>query len=296
MILGQYVVMMSCNESFPHFAESDIKCHGKLKLYPNGDWELLACSRPIFSAAGWELSDKWDSKPSPRKKTEASADDLDRARRRAASKVKDIARCTPFKWFVTLTIDAKQIDRYDPSAILKRMRVWLDNRVRRNGLAYVLVPEYHKDGAIHFHGFFNDSDIGIVESGTFRLMDSKKPRRPRSEAERASWIAAGAQAVYNVADWGFGFSTAIAIYGDYNAAIGYCCKYVTKAQEKIGGRWYYSGGKLGAPDVEYLDCDFRDIAADPRSYQFSVDAAGAAFVLLRGQGRVDIAGGAAAAK
>ena len=287
--------MMSRNSSLFHRSESDVKCHGKLKIYPGGDWELLACTRPIFSPDGWELSDKWDSKPSERKKTEPSAEDIDRARRRAAAKVKDIARCTPFRWFVTLTIDAAQIDRYDPSAILKRMRVWLDNRVRRNGLAYVLVPEYHNDGAIHFHGFFNDAPIGIIESGTFRLPGNKKPRRPRSERERAAWLSAGAQAVYNVREWSFGFSTAIEIYGDYNAAIGYCCKYVTKAQKKIGGRWYYSGGELGAPVVEFVDCDYYDIAADPRAYQFSIDGAAAAFALIRGKGSDGIHAAAAVA-
>ena len=43
--------------------------------------------------------------------------------------------------------------------------------------------------------------------------------------------------------------------------MGYVCKYITKAQEKIGGRWYYSGGELNRPRVEFLDLPFDDYAA-----------------------------------
>lgn len=272
--------MLSSDMSFLHVAESDVKCHGKLKRYPDGAWELLVASKPIFGAAGWEVSNKLDtSKPQAGKKQAA---DLERARRRAAAAVRDIARCTPFRWFVTLTFSPERANRYEPAGLIKAMRTWLDNRVRRDGLAYILVPELHKDGAVHFHGFFTDCDIGFVESGTYKLDGAKKPRRPRSEAQRQEWLAACAKPVYNIADWGFGFSTALEIYGDYNAAIGYCCKYIGKQAEKIGGRWYYSGGQLGRPEVEYLDADYWSVAEAPGAYKFAVDAAGVGFVLLRG--------------
>lgn len=280
LIIGQYIVMLSSDMSFLHVAESDVKCHGKLKRYPDGAWELLVASKPIFGADGWEVSNKSDShRPQAGKKQAA---DLERARRRAAAAVRDIARCTPFRWFVTLTFSPERANRYDPAGLIKAMRSWLDNRVRRNGLAYILVPELHKDGAVHFHGFFNDCDIGFVESGTYKLDGAKKPRRPRSEAQRQEWLAACAKPVYNIADWDFGFSTALEIYGDYNAAIGYCCKYIGKQAEKIGGRWYYSGGQLGRPEVEYLDADYWSVAEAPGAYKFAVDAAGVGFVLLRG--------------
>lgn len=289
LIIGQYVVMMSNEMTFLHQSESDVKCHGKLKRYPNGDWELLVASRPVFSIEnGWEVSNKSDSKRPQTGKKQAA--DLDRARRRAAAKLRDIARCTPFRWFVTLTFAPEKVNRYDPAEIIRKMRSWLDNRVRRNGLAYVLVPELHKDGAVHFHGFFNDSDIGFVDSGTLKVDRCKAPRRPRSEKQRQEWLAACAKPVYNIADWQFGFSTAMEIYGDYNAAIGYCCKYIGKQSEKIGGRWYYSGGALSLPEVDYIDCDFYAVKDDPRAYCFTVDAAGCAFVLLRGDENFGLVG------
>lgn len=45
------------------------------------------------------------------------------------------------------------------------------------------------------------------------------------------------------------------LYGDRAAAVGYVCKYITKAPAKVGGRWYYSGGQLALPAVSlcYVD-------------------------------------------
>ena len=221
--------------------------------------EILVASRPIFGT-GWESAEP-QAKRVCRKKSAADAADLDRARRRAAARVRDIALCNDFAYFVTLTLDARQIERYDIKPVLAKMRVWLDNRVRRKGLKYVLVPEHHKDGAIHFHGFFSADGAEMADSGTLSLPGEKKPRKPRSAAERAAWCAQGAHVVYNVCDWALGFSTAIPVYGEYGAAVAYCCKYVGKEGAKIGGRWYYSGGALAEPRVDYADMDLRVLEA-----------------------------------
>ena len=63
-------------------------------------------------------------------------------------------------------------------------------------------------------------------------------------------------------DWKLGFSTAIELYGEYRSAVGYVCKYISKAQEKIGGRWYYSGGQLDKPSVSLTDIDFDAFLSD----------------------------------
>lgn len=52
------------------------------------------------------------------------------------------------------------------------------------GLAYVLVPERHKDGAIHLHGFINES-LPLSDSGTMKLPGAKRPAAPaRCESAR----------------------------------------------------------------------------------------------------------------
>lgn len=272
--------MESHKASTLHVAERDMRHTCRIKSYPDGSVEVMAASRPIFAGAGWEHSGREADmrriradEASVRAQASAEPSDVARARRRAAARVRDIALCNQFTHFVTLTFDSAKIDRYDIRPILRKMRVWLDNRVRRRGLRYILVPELHKDGAIHFHGFFNAA-VDYVDSGTVRLPGCKQPRRPRSAKQRAEWLAAGGQPVYNIADWALGFSTAIPLYGDYDAAVAYVCKYVTKGAEnggnggenvelsaKIGGRWYYSGGDLQTPQVEYCDIACEELAA-----------------------------------
>lgn len=250
----------------------------RIKYYPDGSAEIIAASAPFGGGEvqrrepdfddGHELPVPWDEQKSPlvRKmrslarqevgyaamERAAIQDDgpddvalearrrasLERAKRRARVAVRDLGLCNDFRYFVTLTLDKEKIDRYDPKEVVRHLNHWLDNNVRRRGLRYVLVPEHHKDGAIHFHGFFNDA-LEAVDSG-------HKDRDGHT--------------VYNLPGWGWGFSTAIELYGERAAAVAYCCKYIAKAQEKIGGRWYYSGGDLRKPAVEWCDVDYAAVS------------------------------------
>ena len=247
-----------------------------MKIYPNGKRKILAASKPIFGGRGWELSDKWDRETKERKQKDSPAEsDILRSKRRAACKLRDYALCNNFKYFVTLTLDPARVDRYDLAVVVKKLRVWLDNHVRRDGLKYILVPEKHKDGAFHFHGFFNDA-LPVVDSGTL-ILNGGRPQRPRSKKQRAEWLAACAKIVYNLPSWGLGFSTAIELYGNYDAAISYVSKYISKQGEKLGGRWYFSGGGLTLPYVELLpDADYWEIRAHA---DFSAEIVGARFEL-----------------
>ena len=174
-------------------------------------------------------------------------------------------------------MDGAVVDRYNPKEVTRKLNNWLDNHVRRSGLKYVLVAEYHKDKAIHFHGFFNDA-LAAVDSGTISLPGGGKPRRPRSKAQRAAWLADGGHIVYNLPAWSLGFTTAIKLYGDRRAAVGYVCKYITKAQEKVGGRWYYSGGDLKRPRVEFADVTYNEVIGTEGAFSFVIDALGASVI------------------
>lgn len=259
---------------------SDITHNAQLKQYPDGSAVLFVSNNRIFREPGWE------SDPEPRQgrvsdeQRRGAAEDLERARRRARSMVSDYARANSFAYFVTLTLDAEIVDRYDITAVLKKMRVWLSNAVRRHGLVYILVPEFHQDGAIHFHGLVNDA-FKLVDSGTVKIDGQKKPRKPRSKAQRAEWLASGGHVVYNIPEYKLGFSTAIELYGDYRRAVAYVCKYIGKDgtdQRKIGGRWYYSGGNLKRPSKEYFDMDY-DAVRDGE-HTFTIPRLGAECVKL----------------
>lgn len=164
---------------------------------------------------------------------ERSALNKARAQQRAKKNVFDLAMCNPdLNLFVTLTLDGSQIDRYNYDAIIRKLNQWLDNRVRRNGLKYVLVAEYHKDKAIHFHALFNDV-LEKVDSG----------HKTKSDGHLKT--------VYNLPCWTLGYTTAIYTTGERAKVCNYITKYITKSENKVGGRWYYSGGKLSRPDYSY---------------------------------------------
>lgn len=248
-------------------SEGSIYKNAQIKRYPDGSAAVMVFDRAIIRERGWEAAAPAGRKDeTPEGGEDRAADEsraaanLARSRRRARSAVFDIARATDFEWFVTLTVSPDKLNRYDAGEVFRHLHDWLDNSVRRHGLAYVLIPEYHKDGAVHFHALFNDA-LPVVDSGTVSLPGGGKPKRPRSKAQRAAWLAAGGQAVYNLPAWGWGFSTAIRLYGERDAAVGYVVKYITKTEAKIGGRWYYSGGALQRPAVAAANMDFEAAAA-----------------------------------
>ena len=200
-------------------------------------------------------SSRTEAEPKSAPDAAASAESLRRSIYRARRALRDIAACSDFTHFVTLTLDAARIDRYDYDAIIKRVNTWLSNAVARKGLAYVLVPEFHADGAIHFHGLIRGSLL-FVGSG--------------------HETAAG-QIIYNLADWKFGFTACIEISGEYDRVCNYIMKYITKDNRKVGGRWYLSGGDISRPTVSYCDADWREIDAK----EYFIPEAAVSFKYLR---------------
>lgn len=221
--------------------------------------DIIASSKPDFGCAGWESSEDYSKpgKPEPceehsRKCADPQGEDIERSMRRARAKVRRLALANHFKWFVTLTLDPAKVDTVDGAAVVKKLNAWCSNAVQRYGLSYILVPERHKKGGIHFHGFFNDS-LEAVDSGTIKPPTGGKPRKPRSKAQREEWLRNGGKIVYNLPRWTYGFTTAIELYGEYPAAVAYVCKYIGKEGEKPAGRWYYSGGSLREPETIYAE-------------------------------------------
>lgn len=249
-------------KNFIFASEDDVKSNARIKymMDDNGEYqpyELCVFDRAVFKDSEWELADfnvgkkksSADEKLSP--SAEREAENRRKSFCRARNNLFDLLYGTPqFDTFVTLTFDPEKIDRYDYDAIVKKIGVWLDNRVRRKGLVYGLVPEYHKDGAVHFHGLMNSSALDLKRSvnpytGEQMCDDEGRP-------------------VYNIADFPLGFTTAIVITGENSrtATAKYCYKYITKSGgKKVGGRYYLSGGDLGRPRYEYVYADFENIDA-----------------------------------
>lgn len=256
----------------------------------------MVASKPIFrDSDGWEKSgDIMPGEKAPKKERAEAGTPADdgRALRRASAAVRRLTHCADMKYFVTLTLDKDKVNRYDAGQIIKKLSTWADNQVRRKGLCYILVPERHKDGAIHFHGFINGA-LPVVDSGTISRKGHKKPQKPRSERQRAQWLSEGGQVVYNLPAWPLGFSTAIELYGDRDRAISYTVKYLVKDMEtggKVGGRWYYHGGKFAEPQVMYTDVFTQDIVSESDNSYYVFDVPEAGLVMAMKRGRLDGSG------
>lgn len=232
------------------------KCKAKYAVTSDGELRLLAVqefSQPRFMPKGWEMQ----------KSIKHSSLDLDigedivlepdeqlkfantiRAVRRAKIACFDMIQCNPeLDTFATLTLSPDTVgDRTDWDSAYGVMRGWLSNRVQRNDLKYICVPEHHKDGkSIHFHAVMNSEALNLEKArypDTGRLMKHK------------------GQQVYNVADFTAGFTTAKLISGESatDKVAKYIFKYMGKQMgQKIGGRYYLHGGRLSVPLCRYSD-------------------------------------------
>lgn len=216
--------------------DKDIFHNTKVKYYPDGSVRLTMCNKAVFKEAGYEELTKTNTDNRPDKydtEKESRVDNLNRTKQ----KIFDIAFLNDFKYFVTLTLDPEKVsDRYDPKTIKKLLNKWLDNAVQRKNLKYLLIPEHHKDGAIHLHALM---------SADFKFKDSDK-KLPDGRT------------IYNIPEWKYGFSTAIELNGEYEHVAKYVTKYITKDCVKIFGNYYFAGGKNLKRDVPFklLDVDY----------------------------------------
>ncbi len=259
------------SSTYLHVNPDEILTNARVRFLPDDNgvyqpYELLAFPRNTFVPDGWE-----SSFGTPSKKVDchdlvlnsicdaienSEVSRLENRRKsfnRARNNLFNIALSTlSFDCFVTLTFDGNLIDRYSYDDIIKKLSYWLDNRVRRNGLTYVLVPEYHKDKAVHFHGLCNFDALKTTPARspyTGKLIYDDKGRK-----------------VYNISDFKLGYSTAIPLSGDNarTATAKYCYKYITKSQGKmVGGRYYLSGGDLGRPKYKLIQVNYDALPCDP---------------------------------
>lgn len=224
--------------------EYGIRHNARLKHYPDGHTEICVASKNIFREAGWEERNKIKQNIIKRELSEDEiAENLERSQRRAKVAIRDLCLCTEFTHFGTFTIAPNLEDRYSKENlrysyddIIKELSKWLSNMVQRKDFTYVFIPEFHKDGAIHFHGLFR----GNMTLSPFTVSKLGKQQ-------------------YNLAEWRFGYSLVEELSGTYEAAVNYCLKYITKDSKKVGGRWYLSGGKLERPRAELADLDMSQI-------------------------------------
>ena len=165
--------------------------------------------------------------------------------KRAKDKAMEIAFANDWQFFITFTLDNKNINRYDKTEVLRCFTQWLKNMTRRRNLKYLIFPEFHKDGAIHFHGLCS-GDILLAMSGHF------------TKAE---------QPIYNCLNWTLGYTSVVRLEGPKERIVNYIMKYITKENEKVFGNAYFAGGKGLVREVptQYENISFEEL--EGKEYQ-----------------------------
>lgn len=255
---------------------SEIMHNTKIKKYPDGLEKITVASRDIFREKGWEETSNifYPRVKIPKPQSKDSETRCD-SQRRAKDSIYDIIAMNreSFTYFVTLTFDPEMIDSKSPKDVKKAVQRFLKNRVNRDGLKYLLIPELHKDGKIHLHGVTNDV-LKLVDSGTRKVDGYEKPMKIET-LKRKGIPVSECKVIYNLPQWKYGFSTVEQISGSTDMIFGYITKYITKDLSKIFGNFYLAGGELTRKvpyeltDVDYatFECD-KEVYCEPAKTSF----------------------------
>lgn len=176
--------------------------------------------------------------------TEEQKNEWDRIRsiRRSKDLVKSIGNMNDWDYFFTGTFDKEKVgDRKDLEKLKKSTLEFFKNQSKKYGIKYLLIPEFHKDGALHWHGLIRDVNDQL------KLTDSGKKYNSRI--------------IYNMDSWNKykGFNTCVEIGkedDDKMAVSNYITKYISKNDERIFDKYYYSSqGLVNHPKISYLEYD-----------------------------------------
>lgn len=160
---------------------------------------------------------------------------------RTVQKVYDIARSNKWEYFFTLTFNQNYVDRYDYQKVTEKLTNWLDKYRRLNpNMKYLIIPEYHKDKAFHFHGLFANLD-----KTTFKDSGIKDKQ---------------GRIIYNIQSYKLGFTTVTEITS-HEKATNYITKYITKELIELskGKKRYWNSKNLDSPIVTDLFLDKKQI-------------------------------------
>lgn len=245
------IVSTLCSHMKLVFSKNEVYHNTKISVYPDGSYKCISCTKPIFKDKSFELVNKKNCIKPQKYNTESTprSDSL----KRAKDSIFDIVKLNNFKYFCTLTLDASKVSsRYDKESVKKILLNWLKNMSHRHNLSYLLIVEYHKDGAIHMH---------MLCSGNLSLTDSgHKDNKNRT--------------IYNINNWHYGWSTAIEITGEKDHVAKYVTKYITKDSNKIFGKYYYSSSDLKRkPPTHLVDVDYSNLP----NKEYSIENAGIRF-------------------
>lgn len=152
------------------------------------------------------------------------------------------ALCNEWDYFCSFTLDKSKFDRYDLPKYRKSFSQWIrDQRKKGYQIKYLLVPEMHKDGAWHMHGFLAGNP-DLIAADDYAL-DHPLPRRLLGK-DYYIWPAYGEK---------FGFGSLGKLKHPVASAF-YISKYITKDSERLvselGANLFYPSQGLNMPSKQ----------------------------------------------
>lgn len=164
-------------------------------------------------------------------KIEKLEDSIHRSVRRSRTVINDYVLCNEFDLFATFTFNPRKVDRFDVDLVYAKMQGWLERQNRKyDKFRYIIVPEKHKNGAIHFHALLNGYEGTLKKTSV--IQDGKR--------------------VYNITGFRFGFTNVTKLDDDKLKTIAYMCKYIQKDMIFVrGNRRYWASKKLNKPIVSH---------------------------------------------
>lgn len=144
------------------------------------------------------------------------------------------AYCNDFDQFWTLTFAE---DRYDVEKCYQKLATFLRKIKKKYGnFRYIIVAEFHKDNAVHFHALAGGYQGNLTSSGVFQKGNE----------------------VFNLDDWKYGFTNCQNIKN--RLAIGaYISKYIIKSIENSpaakGRKKYWHSDGLKTAQVDFYEPD-----------------------------------------
>lgn len=169
-----------------------------------------------------------------------------RSKRRSKQKVYDMCVLNDWDYFITLTFSKDKVkDRYDLEELKKVTLLYFKRLSKNHGIKYLLIPELHKDGALHWHGLIRDCNSKV-------------------KIEKANSKSKTDRDIYNIVSWqdNKGYNTAVRIDKDEESRLkisSYISKYISKADKIFKSYYYCSQNLKKEPKVIYnkeLDIDF----------------------------------------
>lgn len=189
---------------------------------------------------------------------------LDSSISRTKRVILEYALCNHWEYFCTFTISKDRYNRHDLEVWRDSFLQWIrDQRKKGLPIKYLLVPEQHKDGAWHMHGFFSGIGTELVSFANERKNGLKVTEKLVS-GDFYDWPAYREK---------FGFCSFAFVRSSVASAF-YVLKYISKdmadSSLDVGLHLYYASRGLNRSSVQvevYNDSQYLDSFLE-NDYQF----------------------------